>query len=113
MEYTPDKFEKFLIKSNEKEIALFLMELNILKREYWCTVCANITKLRTYKRSIDALAWCCTEKLCKNYKKYKSIRIISFFCNFNVSIREIMRIIIKYSCGQQLFSIKKSLDVSA
>ncbi|KAG0423585.1 hypothetical protein DMUE_6138 [Dictyocoela muelleri] len=64
-------------------------------------------KLSKYKRNIDRWAWRCYILSCRNYKKYKSIRIGSFFEGFNISIADILKVIIKRLSGENLTSIVK------
>lgn len=109
---TPDIFEQKLLRSNEQELIILLMNLNFLKREFFCPVCNEATKLVTYRRSNDKYAWRCMKSQCSNYKKYFSVRTGSFFYNFNISITMILRIMIKFSIRQPRYSIKENLDAA-
>ncbi|KCZ78565.1 hypothetical protein H311_00404, partial [Anncaliia algerae PRA109] len=112
MLFSPSKFEEFLIKNDEKTILYYLMELNLIKRELICLKCCVATKLVKYTRNIDKFAWRCLTKNCGDYKKYFSVRYNSFFIKFKLSLANILRVVIKYACRQQLCSIKKSVDIS-
>lgn len=51
-----NKFEKFFIEINEKESILYLMKI-IHKMRILCDICNYITKLRSYKQTIDGLVF--------------------------------------------------------
>ncbi|KCZ80143.1 hypothetical protein H312_02445 [Anncaliia algerae PRA339] len=109
MLFPPSKFEDFLIKNDEKTILYYLMELNLIKRELICLKCCVATKLVKYTRNIDKFAWRCLNKDCGDYKKYFSVRYNSFFIKFKLSLENILRVVTKYACRQQLYSIKEAL----
>ncbi|KCZ77497.1 hypothetical protein H311_01493 [Anncaliia algerae PRA109] len=112
MNLTKNQFEEFLIKSSTQDIIFLLMEMHMLKREFNCERCNRQTKFSKYKKSIDEHAWRCMNIKCKSYKKYFLIRNNSFFHNLRISLKDILKIIIRYSCKQQLCSLNESLDLS-
>lgn len=109
---SPDLLEQHILRLNDDEIIKYLMENNFILKELNCSICNNLMNLTKYKRNIDKYAWRCMTKDCKNFSKYFSIRLKSFFEGFNISIVYILRVIIKYSCRVQRFSINNSLDLS-
>ncbi|KCZ79457.1 hypothetical protein H312_03149 [Anncaliia algerae PRA339] len=107
---TLDKFEEFVIKSTTKEIISYVMEVKLIGKE--SLKCATNMHFVPYIRAIDNYAWRSLDSSCCNYKQYISLRQDTFFEVFNVSLKDIMRIIIKYCCKQQLYNITMSLDIS-
>ncbi|KCZ78564.1 hypothetical protein H311_00403 [Anncaliia algerae PRA109] len=85
-----------------------MMENDFLKRENICALCNNPHSLVRHKNSIDGLSWRSMNVKCKNYKKYVPIRKNSFFHGFNLELKNILRVVIKYSYFQQSYSIKNS-----
>lgn len=109
---SPDEMEIFLCSCNLKELIAYLMTNGFIKKEISCSCCTNPLQFVDYKRNIDGHAWRCMHKPCTNHKKYFSIRLFSFFYNFNLDIKQILRTIIRYSCSVQRYSISKSLDIN-
>lgn len=109
---TPYKFEQTILKLNSRELIHFLQDYQLLKREYLCSECNVLCSFVPYKRSIDGFSWRCMKSTCKNYKNYVSIRINSFFLNFNIDMKRILSVILKYSVRQPLYSIILSVDIS-
>ncbi|KCZ77865.1 hypothetical protein H311_01116 [Anncaliia algerae PRA109] len=57
--FTANIFENFIISADRKELIIFLMELNFLKKENICKECKVYTKFYSHKRSFDNYAWRC------------------------------------------------------
>ncbi|KCZ80230.1 hypothetical protein H312_02380 [Anncaliia algerae PRA339] len=110
--FTPNTFENFIIRADRKELIIYLMELNFLKKENICKECKVYTKFYSHKRSFDNYAWRCMNKKCRKYKAYFNIRTDSFFEGIKIHFKDILRVILKYACSLQSFMIKKSLDIS-
>ncbi|KCZ77900.1 hypothetical protein H311_01083 [Anncaliia algerae PRA109] len=108
---TPEFIENKCILLSAKELAYFCMDNGFLKKEMFCQICNHALKLVPYKRSKDELAWRCMHKICSRYKLYTSIRSNSFFDQFDTSLGVIIRIIVKYSTRQPMYSIKNSMSV--
>ncbi|KCZ81615.1 hypothetical protein H312_00939 [Anncaliia algerae PRA339] len=104
-------FEEKNIKMNELELILYCFEEMLLKREYKCETCINMCKLKKHQRNIDKYAWRCCIPVCRDYEKYFSIRKNSFFVNFRVKIRYILRVLFKYSAKHNEYTIKNSLNL--
>ncbi|KAG0421195.1 hypothetical protein DMUE_6306, partial [Dictyocoela muelleri] len=90
----------------------FLFDNKYLNKEYFCESCHSSCVLRAYKRNKDRFAWRCLTPNCKNYKKYFSIRKGSFFENINISIREVLKIILFYIAKMPKYSIINYLNYS-
>ncbi|KAG0440040.1 hypothetical protein DMUE_2030 [Dictyocoela muelleri] len=88
------------------------MEINLLKRDYNCKGCNNPCKLSKYYKNIDKNAWRCMEKSCEEYKFYFSISKNSIFEDLRLSLKDIMKVILRYSCRQQVYTIYNNLDMS-
>lgn len=73
-------------------------------------MCCNLVKSN---KNIDGMSWRCINKLCTKYKVYFSIRKNSFFDKFSTSLRIIFKILLKYACKQQVYTIVESLDINA
>ena len=106
---TPNELEVLVIRNTSTENVELCMRMNFLKRERLCESCVNPLKLVKYKRSIDEVAWRCMNSKCLKYKTYFSIRDMSFFQDFNVSLALILRVLCKYGSRQPMHSIKLSL----
>lgn len=109
---TPNELEVLVIRNTSTENVELCMRMNFLKRERLCESCVNPLKLVKYKRSIDEVAWRCMNSKCLKYKTYFSIRDMSFFQDFNVSLALILRVLCKYASRQPMHSIKLSLDTN-
>lgn len=109
---TPNQLEELCIRNSRKEMIMFCMENNFIRREVYCDLCNTSMNLVPYKKVRDEFAWRCMHKACVKYKEYCSIRKDSFFNNFKNPISLILRIISKYSVRQPQFSIILSLDIS-
>lgn len=104
--------EQNVLKKNAKELIEFMMELNLLERSYDCIECLNVCRLVAYTRNKDGMAWRCMNPRCKRYKKYTSLRINSFFAGWTISLPYFLRIICRYACNTQRFSINRSFDIA-
>lgn len=95
-----NELELQLIRMNQEELIGWCMSKNILKNELACSMCHEFMKLTVYKRHKDMFAWRCNTRLCRDFTKYKSIRVQSFFEEAkNTSILLILRIILRYASG--------------
>ncbi|KAM0685521.1 hypothetical protein COBT_003268 [Conglomerata obtusa] len=86
---SPDKFETFLCLQTTKTLIEYLMHEGFLLKEAFCLNCKNSMNLVEYRRNLDKNAWRCMFKKCKNYKKYFSIRINSFFNQFKIELKQL------------------------
>ncbi|KAM0685908.1 hypothetical protein COBT_002876, partial [Conglomerata obtusa] len=107
---SPDEFETFICSQTTKTLIEYLMHVGFLPKEAFYLSCKNLVNLVEYRRNLDKNAWRCMFKKCKNYKKYFSIRIISFFNQFKIELKQILKTIIRYSCLIQRYSINLCLD---
>lgn len=74
----------------ENEIIFWLRKRGLLVSVAWCEFCNNELKEVKYKRCVDGLAFRCYKTTCTNKWKYISLRINSFFFNFNISLKKII-----------------------
>ncbi|KCZ80795.1 hypothetical protein H312_01802 [Anncaliia algerae PRA339] len=109
---TIQKIEEEIYKMNEKELLDYLISEKLIKKELHCFECGVSMSLVIFNRSIDKYSWRCMKKCCKSYKRYTSIRKESFFDNFNIRLKDILIIILKYSCKQQRHQIVLGVDVT-
>ncbi|KAM0687839.1 hypothetical protein COBT_000914 [Conglomerata obtusa] len=107
----PNELELTIIKFNQEELINFLINEKFLRNRNICTSCKTSKNIVTYKKCSAGKAWRCMNSLCKDYKKYESIRKDSFFEDFNLSITLIIRIILKYATRQTRFSIKEYFSI--
>ncbi|KCZ82174.1 hypothetical protein H312_00452 [Anncaliia algerae PRA339] len=111
MELIVDEFEREIIKLKDVDQARYLMEKKFLSKEYTCQICKSHTKLSSYTRNVDLWVWRCMNRACKDYLKYFIVRNNSFFMGFRLSLRNFIRVIIKFAVRQSFYSLKNSLDV--
>ncbi|KAG0439999.1 hypothetical protein DMUE_2059 [Dictyocoela muelleri] len=97
-------------KSLDKRVIItYLQQQNTLKPSHKCEKCNNYTDFVSYKRNEDGYAWICMQRICKDYKKYTSVRGGSFFLGFNLPITKIIKILVKYVSRQSIKSICSSI----
>ena len=109
---TADQYEQKLVTFSKKEIIKFSFDNSFLCRENNCQVCNSLTRLNAYKRSIDKFAWRYNNFFGNNYNKYLSIRTVEFLYNLNSSLSTILRVLVKLTCRQPLYSVKLSIDLN-
>lgn len=109
---TPNIFEEKIQTLNSRELINFLQDCQLLKREHNCRQCNQLCTFAQYKRSIDDFSWRCMNRLCAHYKNYYSIRLCSFFAGFSIQLKDVLKVILKYSVRQPLYSIILNLDIS-
>ncbi|KCZ79966.1 hypothetical protein H312_02635, partial [Anncaliia algerae PRA339] len=106
------KLEQKLNQMNDKELIEYLMIKNMIKKEMYCIYCNNPLKLTKLDKCIDKFSWRCMTRTCIKYKIYYSIRKNSFFENIKLTLKQILSILLKYSCKIQRFQIILSMDNS-
>ncbi|KCZ78689.1 hypothetical protein H311_00273 [Anncaliia algerae PRA109] len=112
MSITSQELEEFMIKAEKLDLVLYFMELNLLRKSFKCQECGIDCKFVKFKRSLEGYAWRCYEASCLKNRKYYSVRENSFFMGFNCSLKDIMLVIVRYSCFMQVYSIKAALNLS-
>ncbi|KCZ78931.1 hypothetical protein H311_00027, partial [Anncaliia algerae PRA109] len=106
-------FEETIGKYNCEELMNFCMLNNIFKKKMKCTEsCLNYMKLEKASKYIDKYAWRCYNKNCNKYKQRKSIRTGSNFININLSMHQILKILLMFSCNISKESIVQLLSIS-
>ncbi|KCZ81466.1 hypothetical protein H312_01139 [Anncaliia algerae PRA339] len=88
------------------------MELNFLQKIHLCKTRNMSTNFSKSHKNKDQFAWRCMNKSYHQYNKYFSIRKGSFFENFRLPFKDILQLIIRYCCIQQLCSIICSLNLA-
>lgn len=107
-----EDLEEKIIKMDNKELFKYALQKNIIKNEMLCgSNCTNM-KLVISKRYVDGYAWRCFNKKCNNYQKRISVRNKSNLEHFNIKLKTIFKILIKYSSGQSRNSIINSMKIS-
>ena len=107
---TPDEFEVVIFEKNPRELINFAMEINIIKKARVCWECISSMQLKNYARSVDRCAWRYMTTKCKNYKNF-SVRELSFFDRLKISLRKILRIIVRYSCLGSRTSLIRGINI--
>ncbi|KAG0435536.1 hypothetical protein DMUE_4684 [Dictyocoela muelleri] len=98
IEYYETEFQSL----NKQMIITYLQQQNMLKPSHKCKKCNNYTDFVSYKRNEDGYARSGMQKICTDYKKYTSVRCVSFFEGFNLPITKIIKILIKYVSRQSI-----------
>ncbi|KAI5151227.1 hypothetical protein ENBRE01_1986 [Enteropsectra breve] len=104
-----EQLEEMIIMLNPSDLINWMMEMRLLHRERTC-ICLETYKLVPYKRNVDGYAWRCMNKNCARYKSYASVRIDSWFASFTLPLRQILKILFKYSIRQTRHSIDRNLS---
>lgn len=90
---------------NNKQLINWCFEKQLLHNTVICDKCYVSMRFVTYKRNKDGFAWRCLTLKCSNYKKYKSLRLNSFFDFYSLDIKTILQIIIRYASKTTRHSI--------
>ena len=107
-----EAFENFLSSSNDQELIAYLMVNNFLRKERFCCSCGSQMRLAKFKKVKDGVAWRCHHRQCSKSKDYFSVKEGSFFESIGIPMRRVMKILLKYSVRQPLYSILGSIDCS-
>ncbi|KAG0437142.1 hypothetical protein DMUE_3864 [Dictyocoela muelleri] len=83
-----------IFRLDGREFIDFLFDNRFLLSEFNCIACKDNAKFVKYARNIDGYAWRYYNIKCKNYKKYFSIRIGSFFEGFAIDIKYILKFVV-------------------
>jgi transposase-like protein len=92
-------------------IPQFLMYNNLIFSGFLCDACGGLMNLKNCFKVKDGIAWECTVSFCRNYRRKISIRKNSFSEKFNLTILEIIKILIKWACDQPQHSIIKQMEI--
>lgn len=101
----PDRQEHEILQLGDLELIYWLMDHDFIKKEVKCDICGAYKKLQYYKYAKQNYIWRCTSMKCDSKRKRDSISKGSFFDGFDIDIRIILKIIIRWSCNQQRSSI--------
>ena len=90
--------QKFLFKALTSEETLqILMSNGLIKDSMHCTYCLQPMDIKSSNDNSEKFNWRCMNTLCIHYQTTQSIRVGSFFQNFQAPIMEILRCIYYYS----------------
>jgi hypothetical protein len=104
--------EAKLVVKTQEQLLSWCFEAGLLKREYFCRDCGIAAKYRKDSKSRDGFSWRFINSLCRNHKKYFSIREGSFFKGVKQDILVILRILNKYGSHQPLHSICAAMEMA-
>ncbi|KAG0437210.1 hypothetical protein DMUE_3818 [Dictyocoela muelleri] len=79
---------------NNLDFIQFLFQYRLLKSSIFCIGCDNYMKFVLFKRHVNGFTWRCFTRTCVEYKKYKTIRLGSFFDGFNIKLKFIFKVVI-------------------
>ncbi|KAM0685785.1 hypothetical protein COBT_002999 [Conglomerata obtusa] len=99
--------EMYIIGLNKKDLIIWCFEKQLLHNSANCLKCKTTMKLTIYKRNCDGYAWRCMNKMCSNYKNYKSLKLNSFFEIFRGKIMIFLQILIRYACKASRHSLTR------
>lgn len=108
-----ENLEEKIIIMTSHELLNFFFDKGIFKMEMLCSgSCNEIMKLVLSKKYVDDYAWRCFNKQCTHYLKRRSVRDESLFYNFGISMKTILKVLIRYSVGISQYSILKTIKIS-
>lgn len=82
------------------------MDNAILKKESICRSCNKTRSSSNFDFAKDKCACRCYSSKCPMKKAYISVRTGSFFEKFMISLRGILKIILKYAARQPIYFVK-------
>ena len=91
------EFKRMLIRFTKHEIINFLFINDLLACEMFCEECNCSLVLKKYSKIKDGISWQCIFSECQFYRKMISIRKYSFFDKFNLSIIDIILVLLSWS----------------
>jgi transposase-like protein len=99
---------------NEENLIYWAFEKELLHRSIICDGdCESVLSFGKASNYVDGYAWRCKNSSCINYRKRISVRKNSFFQDFTTSLKSILKLLLKWSTGQQRSTIVSCLDISA
>ena len=108
---TKEEYEVKVRTLDQKDLTSFLMCEGFLVKEVACPGCNKLMSFAKFANNKDEYAWRCYSNQCTKKKAYRNLRLGSFFEGFNISLRDAMKVVLKYGVKQPLHSIKLSLDL--
>ncbi|KCZ79174.1 hypothetical protein H312_03443, partial [Anncaliia algerae PRA339] len=98
-------YEK-LITMNDDEFLNYLFQKSLVKNAQNCSSC-GVEMILKYKKEVnEKYTWRCINSLCCNYKTTRTLRYGSFFQDFRLPIREILKCIYSYAIFPRQKDIK-------
>lgn len=108
-----EEYENKIAGMNNRELLNHLFEIQIFKREVKCLGgCNTFMSLVTASKYIDGFAWRCSKPGCINYTKRVSVRVDSHFSSFGISMKTLLKVLLRYSAGQQQSLIVSTIKIS-
>ena len=101
--------EPIILSSIDEQIEYF-RNLGILKRDMSCLFCQMIMDEVQCNRIKDKCVFKCYNKSCTKYKTTRSIRKNSFLENINMTLKDVLKIIWKFSQEMQCVDIINEID---
>lgn len=106
------KLEQKINKFTPNEFLNYLFEKEILKNNMLCPTCKFSMKLEKKDTFILGHCWRCYNKSCGGKYKRHSITKDSIFNSFGISLKLLMKIILRYAGKQIGASILNTIDIS-
>lgn len=106
-----DEMETKLVKMDDYELILFLMNEKYIHSEVFCDFCAHSMKLVKYAKVNDKWCWRCVYNNCEKAQCRKSVRSNSFFENLNLPFLMIFKIIFRWVTDVSQHSIEEGMGV--
>ena len=101
-----------IIKREKLEKIFWMMDSNLLKNAQSCGCCNNTLVLSKPNRCKDNIGWRCYNSKCIKFCEWTSIRSCSFFSDFNIDLKELLKAIY-FWCNNTLSSdIIKHVKIS-
>lgn len=107
-----DALEQRIILFTDEELLHFLFEKRLIHNHFDCPICFSAMKLEKARRLTENYCWRCYNQECSFRYKRHSLRTGSFFADFGMSIRLLLRVLIRYACRQPAYSILEGLTLT-
>ena len=100
------------IYNDSEKVIEYLRSKGLLNTIVNCCKCNEQLKEVKYKRHKDQKAFKCMNKCWESYKLYSSLKIDTFFENFNIELIKIYIICYKWYIGEKQTNVIKEYNVS-
>ena len=101
-----------LLAGNNEEIIKFFRQKRLLRSKIKCTSCHENMKIVYCANVKDKQVFRCNNKECIKIQTTRSIRSESFFQEFNISFKDILELIYRFSKEERISKIMIDLSLS-
>ncbi|KAG0438941.1 hypothetical protein DMUE_2776, partial [Dictyocoela muelleri] len=98
--------------NNNIDIITFLRSFGVLREYIYCDECNNLLHQVKYKRNKDGYAFKCNRSTCSKYQVYISIRKNSFFNDFKLDLKILLKIIYSWFKDENQVQVCRDYNVS-